>query len=129
MTKTHILSHKLFHLQRYNNKQLIYSVQLLRPKHPSCSDIGTVRVLRRRYRKMISNVCEGGVNKQQSFKQHACPLLPPRGLRVGIKGQMLAVAPGDDITFIVHQEQVCVCVCVCVCVFACLSAYRQLNSA
>ncbi|KAJ3585218.1 hypothetical protein NHX12_013939 [Muraenolepis orangiensis] len=27
------------------------------------------------------------------------------GLQVGIKGQTLAVAPGDDITFIVHQEQ------------------------
>uniref|UniRef100_A0A3B4Y401 VPS10 domain-containing receptor SorCS2 n=1 Tax=Seriola lalandi dorsalis TaxID=1841481 RepID=A0A3B4Y401_SERLL len=57
------------------------------------------------YRKVISNMCEGGLNKQQSAKQHSCPLLPPRGLRVGIKGQMLAVAPGDDITFIVHQEQ------------------------
>ncbi|KAK0139771.1 VPS10 domain-containing receptor SorCS2 [Merluccius polli] len=57
------------------------------------------------YQKVISNVCEGGVNKQQSAKQHTCPLLPPRGLQVGIKGQMLAVAPGDDITFIVHQEQ------------------------
>lgn len=58
------------------------------------------------YRKVISNMCEGGLNKQQSTKQHKCPLLPPQGLRVGIKGQMLAVAPGDDITFIVHQEQV-----------------------
>ena len=58
------------------------------------------------YRKVISNMCEGGLNKQQSAKQHNCPLLPPQGLRVGIKGQMLAVAPGDDITFIVHQEQV-----------------------
>ncbi|CAB1351838.1 unnamed protein product [Coregonus sp. 'balchen'] len=57
------------------------------------------------YRKVVSNVCEGGVNKQQSAKQHTCPLLPPRGLQLGIKGQMLAVAPGDDITFIVHQEQ------------------------
>uniref|UniRef100_A0A8C4I610 VPS10 domain-containing receptor SorCS2 n=1 Tax=Dicentrarchus labrax TaxID=13489 RepID=A0A8C4I610_DICLA len=57
------------------------------------------------YRKVISNVCEGGLNKQQSAKQHNCPLLPPQGLQVGIKGQMLAVAPGDDITFIVHQEQ------------------------
>ncbi|CAB1439858.1 unnamed protein product [Pleuronectes platessa] len=57
------------------------------------------------YRKVISNVCEGGLNRQQSAKQHNCPLLPPRGLRLGIKGQMLAVAPGDDITFIVHQEQ------------------------
>ncbi|KAM7377629.1 hypothetical protein PAMA_014099 [Pampus argenteus] len=57
------------------------------------------------YRKVISNVCEGGLNKQQSAKQHNCPLLPPKGLQVGIKGQMLAVAPGDDITFIVHQEQ------------------------
>ncbi|KAG7236890.1 hypothetical protein INR49_000137, partial [Caranx melampygus] len=57
------------------------------------------------YRKVVSNVCEGGLNKQQSVKQHSCPLLPPRGLRVGIKGQMLAVGPGDDITFIVHQEQ------------------------
>ncbi|XP_041840767.1 VPS10 domain-containing receptor SorCS2 isoform X8 [Melanotaenia boesemani] len=57
------------------------------------------------YRKVISNTCEGGLNKQQSSKQHSCPLLPPKGLQVGIKGQMLAVAPGDDITFIVHQEQ------------------------
>ncbi|XP_029617702.1 VPS10 domain-containing receptor SorCS2-like [Salmo trutta] len=57
------------------------------------------------YRKVVSNLCEGGVNKQQSGKQHTCPLLPPRGLQLGIKGQMLAVAPGDDITFIVHQEQ------------------------
>uniref|UniRef100_A0A4W6DHB7 VPS10 domain-containing receptor SorCS2 n=1 Tax=Lates calcarifer TaxID=8187 RepID=A0A4W6DHB7_LATCA len=57
------------------------------------------------YRKVISNACDGGLNRQQSAKQHNCPLLPPRGLRVGIKGQMLAVAPGDDITFIVHQEQ------------------------
>lgn len=58
------------------------------------------------YRKVIANVCEGGLNKEQSAKQHSCPLLPPKGLQLGIKGQMLAVAPGDDITFIVHQEQV-----------------------
>ncbi|XDV18084.1 hypothetical protein PO909_023854 [Leuciscus waleckii] len=57
------------------------------------------------YRKVIANVCEGGLNKEQSAKQHSCPLLPPKGLQLGIKGQMLAVAPGDDITFIVHQEQ------------------------
>lgn len=55
---------------------------------------------------MISNSCEGEPNKQQSSKKHSCPLLAPKGLRVGIKGQMLAVAPGDDITFTVHQEQV-----------------------
>lgn len=59
-----------------------------------------------RYRKVVSNVCEGGVNKQQSSKQHPCPILPPSGLQLGIKGQMLAVAPGDDITFIIHQEEV-----------------------
>lgn len=58
------------------------------------------------YRKMVSNLCEGGLDKEQSAKQHNCPLLPPEGLRVTIKGQMLAVAPGDDITFIVHQERV-----------------------
>ncbi|XP_028857467.1 VPS10 domain-containing receptor SorCS2 isoform X2 [Denticeps clupeoides] len=57
------------------------------------------------YRKVMSDLCEGGVNKQQSSKQHTCPMLPPRGLQLGIKGQMLAVSPGDDITFIVHQEQ------------------------
>ncbi|XP_052002910.1 VPS10 domain-containing receptor SorCS2-like isoform X4 [Xyrauchen texanus] len=57
------------------------------------------------YRKIITNVCKGGVNKEQSAKQHSCPLLPPKGLHLGIKGQMFAVAPGDDITFIVHQEQ------------------------
>ncbi|XP_052457530.1 VPS10 domain-containing receptor SorCS2 isoform X1 [Carassius gibelio] len=57
------------------------------------------------YRKVIANVCEGGLNKEQSAKQHSCPLLAPKGLQLAIKGQMLAVAPGDDITFIVHQEQ------------------------
>eukprot|EP00066_Takifugu_rubripes_P003860 XP_003966785.1 PREDICTED: VPS10 domain-containing receptor SorCS2 [Takifugu rubripes] len=57
------------------------------------------------YRKMVSNMCEGRESKQQSGRQHNCPLLPPRGLQVGIKGQMLTVAPGDDITFMVHQEQ------------------------
>ncbi|MED6293788.1 VPS10 domain-containing receptor SorCS2, partial [Characodon lateralis] len=57
------------------------------------------------YRKVIANTCEGGLNKQQSAKQHSCPLLPPKGLKVGIKGQMLVVASGDDVTFIVHQEQ------------------------
>uniref|UniRef100_A0A673LW94 VPS10 domain-containing receptor SorCS2 n=1 Tax=Sinocyclocheilus rhinocerous TaxID=307959 RepID=A0A673LW94_9TELE len=57
------------------------------------------------YRKVIANVCEGGLNKEQSAKQHSCPLLAPKGLQLGIKGQMLAVAPGDEITFIVHQEQ------------------------
>uniref|UniRef100_A0A3B3BBM1 VPS10 domain-containing receptor SorCS2 n=1 Tax=Oryzias melastigma TaxID=30732 RepID=A0A3B3BBM1_ORYME len=57
------------------------------------------------YRKVISNTCEGGLNQQQSSKKHSCPLLAPRRLQVGIKGQMLAVAPGDDITFIIHQEQ------------------------
>lgn len=55
---------------------------------------------------MVSNMCEGRESKQQSSRQHNCPLLPPRGLQVGIKGQMLTVAPGDDITFMVHQEQV-----------------------
>lgn len=54
----------------------------------------------------MSNMCEGRESKQQSSRQHNCPLLPPRGLQVGIKGQMLTVAPGDDITFMVHQEQV-----------------------
>lgn len=58
------------------------------------------------YKKVMTNLCEGGVDRQQSTKQHSCPLLPPRGLRVSIKGQMLAVAPGDDVTFIIHQEQV-----------------------
>ncbi|KAM8882352.1 VPS10 domain-containing receptor SorCS2 isoform 10-T10 [Synchiropus picturatus] len=57
------------------------------------------------YRKLVSNVCEGGINKQERAVKSSCPQLPPRGLRVGIKGQMLAVAPGDDITFIVHQDE------------------------
>ncbi|TTA98333.1 VPS10 domain-containing receptor SorCS2 [Bagarius yarrelli] len=46
-----------------------------------------------------------GMNKEDSGKQRLCPLMPPRGLQLGIKGQMLTVAPGDDITFVVHQEQ------------------------
>lgn len=53
----------------------------------------------------MSNKCEGSVREQPSSSR-PCPLLPPAGLQVGLKGQMLAVAPGDDITFMVHQEQV-----------------------
>uniref|UniRef100_A0A672PQ51 Sortilin related VPS10 domain containing receptor 2 n=1 Tax=Sinocyclocheilus grahami TaxID=75366 RepID=A0A672PQ51_SINGR len=77
---------------------------------PQCSKLKQVKpnmscVVCCSYRKVIANVCEGGLNKEQSAKQHPCPLLAPKGLQLGIKGQMLAVAPGDDITFIVHQEQ------------------------
>uniref|UniRef100_A0A4W6DH74 VPS10 domain-containing receptor SorCS2 n=1 Tax=Lates calcarifer TaxID=8187 RepID=A0A4W6DH74_LATCA len=45
------------------------------------------------YRKVISNACDGGLNRQQSAKQHNCPLLPPRGLRVGIKGVLEVIVP------------------------------------
>ncbi|XP_062850585.1 VPS10 domain-containing receptor SorCS2 [Trichomycterus rosablanca] len=57
------------------------------------------------YRKLISNVCEGGTDKEKSTKQRACPLMPPGGLQLGIKGKTLTVAPGEDVTFVVHQER------------------------
>uniref|UniRef100_A0A7M4FSU4 VPS10 domain-containing receptor SorCS2 n=1 Tax=Crocodylus porosus TaxID=8502 RepID=A0A7M4FSU4_CROPO len=57
------------------------------------------------YRKVVSNVCEGGVDLQQNLAQHMCPLLAPKGLQISIKGESLAVKPGEDITFIVRQEQ------------------------
>uniref|UniRef100_A0A8D0DXF6 VPS10 domain-containing receptor SorCS2 n=1 Tax=Salvator merianae TaxID=96440 RepID=A0A8D0DXF6_SALMN len=57
------------------------------------------------YRKVISNVCEGGVNLQQNVSQHLCPLTPPRGLQISIKGESLAVKPGEDVIFIVKQNQ------------------------
>ncbi|XP_029447509.1 VPS10 domain-containing receptor SorCS2 isoform X2 [Rhinatrema bivittatum] len=57
------------------------------------------------YRKAVSNVCEGGVDLQQNLAQLQCPLIAPKGLRVTIKGDTLAVKPGEDITFIVRQEQ------------------------
>ncbi|XP_049598832.1 VPS10 domain-containing receptor SorCS2 isoform X3 [Syngnathus scovelli] len=55
-----------------------------------------------RYRKVQSNVCQGGLNR--SGRQSHCPLLPPRGLRVAVKGQTPAVAPGDDVTLVVRQQ-------------------------
>ncbi|CAF89005.1 unnamed protein product, partial [Tetraodon nigroviridis] len=57
------------------------------------------------YRKLASNRCEGGGSPQPSRGQHLCPLLPPAGLRVATQGQVLVVAPGEDVTFVVHQEQ------------------------
>ncbi|KAJ8783420.1 hypothetical protein J1605_009125 [Eschrichtius robustus] len=58
------------------------------------------------YRKVVSNVCEGGVDPRQSPAQLQCPLLPPRGLHVGIRGEAVAVRPGEDVLFVVRQEQV-----------------------
>ncbi|NXC73474.1 SORC2 protein, partial [Anhinga anhinga] len=57
------------------------------------------------YRKVVSNVCEGGIDLQQSLAQHMCPLIAPKGLQIGIREESLAVKPGEDITFIVRQEQ------------------------
>ncbi|XP_010075116.1 PREDICTED: VPS10 domain-containing receptor SorCS2, partial [Pterocles gutturalis] len=57
------------------------------------------------YRKVISNVCEGGVDLQQNLAQHMCPLIAPKGLQISIREESLAVKPGEDITFIVRQEQ------------------------
>ncbi|NWU65270.1 SORC2 protein, partial [Pterocles burchelli] len=57
------------------------------------------------YRKVISNVCEGGVDLQQNLAQHMCPLIAPKGLQISIREESLTVKPGEDITFIVRQEQ------------------------
>ncbi|XP_062963997.1 VPS10 domain-containing receptor SorCS2 isoform X2 [Cynocephalus volans] len=57
------------------------------------------------YRKVVSSVCKGGVDLQQSPVQLQCPLTPPRGLQVSIHGQAVAVRPGEDVLFVVQQEQ------------------------
>ncbi|XP_064221615.1 VPS10 domain-containing receptor SorCS2 isoform X2 [Aotus nancymaae] len=57
------------------------------------------------YRKVVSNMCEGGVDLQQGPMQLQCPLTPPRGLQVSIRGEAVAVRPGEDILFVVRQEQ------------------------
>ncbi|XP_020646198.3 VPS10 domain-containing receptor SorCS2 isoform X2 [Pogona vitticeps] len=57
------------------------------------------------YRKVISNVCEGGVDLQQNTSQHLCPWTAPKGLQISIKGESLAVEPGEDVTFVVRQDQ------------------------
>lgn len=59
-----------------------------------------------RYRKVVSNVCEGGVDLQQSPVQLQCPLQAPRGLQVSIRGEAVAVRPREDVLFVVRQEQV-----------------------
>ncbi|XP_055291161.1 VPS10 domain-containing receptor SorCS2 isoform X1 [Moschus berezovskii] len=57
------------------------------------------------YRKLVSNVCEGGVDPRQRPVRLQCPLLPPRGLQVSIRGEAVAVRPGEDVLFVVRQEQ------------------------
>lgn len=59
-----------------------------------------------RYRKVVSNVCEGGVDLQQSPVQLQCPLTAPRGLQVSIRGDAVSVRPREDVLFVVRQEQV-----------------------
>lgn len=51
-------------------------------------------------------MCEGGVDLQQNLAQHMCPLIAPKGLQISIREESLAIKPGEDITFIVRQEQV-----------------------
>lgn len=53
-------------------------------------------------------MCEGGVDLQQNLAHHMCPLIAPKGLQISIREESLAVRPGEDITFIVQQEQVVV---------------------
>ncbi|XP_041443704.1 VPS10 domain-containing receptor SorCS2 isoform X2 [Xenopus laevis] len=57
------------------------------------------------YRKLVSNVCEGGVDLQENLVRYPCPLLAPKGLRITIKGDSIAVKPGEEITFIIQQDQ------------------------
>ncbi|XP_076992450.1 VPS10 domain-containing receptor SorCS2 [Tamandua tetradactyla] len=57
------------------------------------------------YRKVVSNVCEGGVDLQPGRAPLPCPLTPPRGLQVSIRGDAVAVRPGEDVLFVVQQEQ------------------------
>ncbi|KAG8591362.1 hypothetical protein GDO81_000140 [Engystomops pustulosus] len=57
------------------------------------------------YRKVVSNVCEGGIDLQENLARYQCPLIAPKGLRITIKGDSMAVKPGEDITFIVRQDQ------------------------
>ncbi|XP_036056315.1 VPS10 domain-containing receptor SorCS2 isoform X2 [Onychomys torridus] len=57
------------------------------------------------YRKVVSNVCEGGVDLQQSPVQLQCPLTAPRGLQVSIHGEAVSVRPREDVLFVVRQEQ------------------------
>lgn len=56
-------------------------------------------------------MCEGGVDLQQNLAQHMCPLTAPKGLQINIREESLAVKPGEDITFIVRQEQVVMNIC------------------
>lgn len=60
----------------------------------------------RRYRKVVANLCQGGVDPAQNPAPLPCPLTPPRGLRVSIVGDAVAVRPGDDVLLEVRQEQV-----------------------
>ncbi|XP_043919499.1 VPS10 domain-containing receptor SorCS2 [Protopterus annectens] len=72
---------------------------------PEDCTVGQIYTSSTGYRKVVLNMCEGGVDRQQNIIQHQCPLMAPKGLQISIKGNTLAVDPGEDITFIVKQEQ------------------------
>ncbi|KAM5271298.1 VPS10 domain-containing receptor SorCS2 [Ctenodactylus gundi] len=72
---------------------------------PEDCALGQTYTSSRGYRKVVSNVCEGGVDLQQVPGPLQCPLMPPRGLRVSIRGEAVAVRPGEDVLFVVQQEQ------------------------
>ncbi|NXP56900.1 SORC2 protein, partial [Heliornis fulica] len=72
---------------------------------PEDCELGQAYTSSTGYRKVVSNVCEGGIDLQQNLAQHMCPLIAPKGLQISIREASLAVKPGEDITFIVRQEQ------------------------
>uniref|UniRef100_A0A8C5LXD9 VPS10 domain-containing receptor SorCS2 n=1 Tax=Leptobrachium leishanense TaxID=445787 RepID=A0A8C5LXD9_9ANUR len=57
------------------------------------------------YRKVVSNVCEGGVDLQENLVRYQCPLIAPKGLRIIFKDDTMAVKPFEDLTFIIQQDQ------------------------
>uniref|UniRef100_A0A8C4R389 PKD domain-containing protein n=1 Tax=Eptatretus burgeri TaxID=7764 RepID=A0A8C4R389_EPTBU len=57
------------------------------------------------YRKIASNGCSRGVEAEFPESLLACPVTPPKGLRVEAKSGQLMVAPGDNVTLTVWQAE------------------------
>ncbi|CAH2299744.1 VPS10 domain-containing receptor 2 [Pelobates cultripes] len=57
------------------------------------------------YRKVVSNVCEGGIDLQEKLVRYPCPLIAPKGLQVIFQEDSRVVQPFEDITFIIQQDQ------------------------
>lgn len=59
-----------------------------------------------RYRKVVLNNCTKGVKEMYTARKQQCPNRPPKGLALTTKDGKLTANMGNNVTFLVHLDEV-----------------------